>query len=101
MPSRDLIEKVAQEIRARRDGAGCTPWSRLNEAHKMPYRRDAEAALSVVLAELQNVTPEMMRVGVDYRLGTVIDGGNNWKTDTCTLFCRMLSVSPLMKDEAS
>lgn len=62
------------------------------------FRRQARAVLAVVAAELRTVTPEMVRVGVDHRLGTLIDGaGNNWKTDTSTLFRQMLSVSPLNK----
>lgn len=95
MTHEELVEKVAMEIRARRDGAGCTPWSRLNDAHKTPYRRDAEAAIFVISVELKTVTPEMVKAGVEYRLSTTIGGFNSWPADTADLCRTMLAASSL------
>ena len=41
------IELVARAIYEDRNGRGCVPWSRY--PHKIPYRKDAEAAFSILI----------------------------------------------------
>ena len=37
----NMQERIARGIYERRNGKGCTPWSRLPNAHRAPYLSDA------------------------------------------------------------
>ncbi|KAB2676744.1 hypothetical protein F9K85_09620 [Brucella tritici] len=52
MPSKELIEKVAQAIYASRDGSNITPWPDLNRDYQARLLSDAQAAISTILAEV-------------------------------------------------
>jgi hypothetical protein len=41
----NMIERCAKAIYAKRNGAGCKPWSLQTKAHKGPYLDDARAAI--------------------------------------------------------
>jgi hypothetical protein len=58
----DLIERVAKAIYEDRNGAGCMPWGRRDEAHKEPYRSDARAAIEA----MREPTEEMGKAGADH-----------------------------------
>lgn len=58
-PVPEMVERVARAIYEVRNGAGCTPWSRRETAHKEPYRKDACAAI----ASLRDPTKAMSDVG--------------------------------------
>jgi hypothetical protein len=47
MPEREMtmVERCAKAIYEKRNGAGCTPWSRQKKAHQAPYLGDAKAAI--------------------------------------------------------
>ena len=47
------VEVMARAIYEKRNGAGCTPWSRLPKSHQDPYRSDARAAIDALVAEVQ------------------------------------------------
>lgn len=44
----NMQERIARNIYERRNGKGCTPWSRLPNSHRDPYLIDAEAALDAL-----------------------------------------------------
>ncbi|MCR5876982.1 hypothetical protein [Phenylobacterium sp. J367] len=43
-----MIQTVARRIYEKRNGAGCTPWSRLPRSHQEPYLGDARAAIEAM-----------------------------------------------------
>jgi len=43
-----MVERVARSVYEKRNGHGCTPWSRLPNAHKEPYFGDARAAIEAM-----------------------------------------------------
>lgn len=45
----NMQERIARNIYERRNGKGCTPWSRLPNAHRDPYLIDADAALDALM----------------------------------------------------
>lgn len=46
----NMQERIARSIYERRNGKGCTPWSRLPNSHRAPYLSDADAALDSLMA---------------------------------------------------
>lgn len=44
----NMQERIARSIYERRNGKGCTPWSRLTASHRDPYLVDADAALDAL-----------------------------------------------------
>lgn len=44
----NMQERIARSIYERRNGKGCTPWSRLTASHRDPYLIDADAALDAL-----------------------------------------------------
>lgn len=66
-----MPQKVARAIYEGRNGRGCTPWSRLPEAHQAPYMADARAAIGA----LREPTIGMMAAG--YRSRFLSAGASN------------------------
>lgn len=60
-----MIEGVARAIYEGRNGRGCRPWSRLEMAHKEPYRADARAAVKA----MRDPTPKMLGEGFSALVG--------------------------------
>lgn len=56
----ELIEKVAQAIYKRRPGSNITPWESLNRDYQASLFSDAKAAISTILAALQEPTEGML-----------------------------------------
>ncbi|NNH59431.1 hypothetical protein HLI01_22105 [Rhizobium laguerreae] len=50
-----MVERCAKAIYEKRNGAGCTPWSRQKQVHRAPYLDDARAAIE----EMRNPSGEM------------------------------------------
>ena len=61
MPSKELVSAVAKAIYEKRNGRGCKPWSYQTMSHQQPYLDDAQAALSTILAALQEPTEGMLK----------------------------------------
>lgn len=55
-----MVERVAQAIYEKRNGAGCYPWSLRTKAHKQPYFDDARAAI----AALREPSEPMVKPGL-------------------------------------
>jgi len=55
-------------------------------AKELEIREIAENVISAVKDGLMSPPADMVKVGVDYRLSTLIDGNNNWRQDTATMF---------------
>lgn len=47
----DEVEAAARAIYEDRNGPGCVPWYRREEAHRRPYRSDARAAIAALDAQ--------------------------------------------------
>jgi len=60
MPSKELVSAVAKAIYEKRNGRGCKPWSYQTMSHQQPYLDDAQAAISTILAALQEPSGAML-----------------------------------------
>lgn len=69
--SETMPQKVARAIYEGRNGRGCTPWSRLSEAHQAPYLADACSAIGA----MREPTIGMMAAG--YRSRFLSAGAGN------------------------
>lgn len=69
--SETMPQKVARAIYEGRNGRGCTPWSRLSEAHQAPYLADACSAIGA----MREPTIGMMAAG--YRSRFLSAGASN------------------------
>lgn len=62
----EMIERVARAIYEGRNGRGCKPWGNLPGAHKEPYLKDAQAAITA-LDQYRNIKswdhPECIQCG--------------------------------------
>lgn len=50
-----MVERCAKAIYEKRNGPGCTPWSRQKKVHQAPYLHDARAAIEA----MREMTPPM------------------------------------------
>lgn len=66
-------------------------------AKDLEIREIAENVISAVKDGLMSPPDDMIKVGVDHRLSTLIDRGNTWKSDTAMMFRKMIEASQLVK----
>lgn len=67
----DYISAAAKAIYEGRNGRGCRPWSRIEAAHKQPYREDAVVAITAYEAS-KRAREEESRRAWEAREGVVV-----------------------------